>query len=285
MPLSLEAIRRHILIAMFSDDQLMDALVLKGGNALALVYQIGGRASVDIDFSMAESFPSLEDARTRIFAALRNEFSMVGYAVFDESFMVKPAQRGPSQPDWWGGYLVEFKLAEQAIFDRYRQEPDALRRHAAIVGPQQRRTYTIDISKYEYCEGKVRTLVDDYTVYVYSPEMIVIEKLRAICQQMPEYTITRNKTPRARDFYDIQQVVTERSIDLTSGENRRLIEAIFASKQVPLTLLERIRFQRNFHALDWPAVQASVSNLREGFDFFFDFVVEMAAGLETLWVK
>jgi predicted nucleotidyltransferase component of viral defense system len=36
MAISLEEVRRRILIAMFSDDELMDELVLKGGNALAL---------------------------------------------------------------------------------------------------------------------------------------------------------------------------------------------------------------------------------------------------------
>ena len=65
----------------------------------------------------------------------------------------------------------------------------ALRRRAEVVGPQQMRKYTIDISHHEFCEGKVKREVDDYTIYVYSLEMIAAEKLRAICQQMPEYAV------------------------------------------------------------------------------------------------
>jgi len=49
MTISIEEVRRRILIALYSDDELMDALVLKGGNALALIYKVGSRASLDMD--------------------------------------------------------------------------------------------------------------------------------------------------------------------------------------------------------------------------------------------
>jgi predicted nucleotidyltransferase component of viral defense system len=285
MTLSLEEVRRRILIAMFSDDQLMDALVLKGGNAITLVYQIGDRSSVDMDFSMAERFSNLEDARRRVFTALGREFGSVGYVIFDESFVAKPAQSGGQQPEWWGGYLVEFKLAERSIFEKHKKDLDALRRFAAVLGPQQRRKYSIDISKYEFCDAKIKAEVDDYTIYVYSPEMIVIEKIRAICQQMNDYTITRHKTPRARDFYDIFKVIIERDIDLTTKENLSLFRAIFDAKQVPLKLLGQVGDCRQFHEPDWPAVEASISGTHEPFEFYFNFVVDLVLTLKTLWVE
>jgi predicted nucleotidyltransferase component of viral defense system len=285
MTISLDEVRRRILIAMFSDDQLMDALVLKGGNALSLIYQIGERSSVDVDFSMSERFSNLEDARRRIFAVLQREFNSIGYVVFDEDFKVRPSQSSTKQPDWWGGYLVEFKLAERAVFDRYSSDLDALRRHAAVLGPAQRRIYTIDISKHEYCDAKVSAQLDDYTIYVYSPEMIAIEKLRAICQQMPDYPMTHHKRPRARDFYDIYQTINDRKIDLRTPKNLTLIRDIFAAKHVPLELLLRVRETMAFHEPDWPAVQTSVSGPLEAFSFYFDFVVQLILGLEALWEK
>lgn len=285
MTISLEEVRRRILIAMFSDDQLMDALVLKGGNALTLIYQIGERSSVDMDFSMTERFSNLEDARRRIFTALGREFNSVGYVVFDESFAVKPAQSGAKQPEWWGGYLVEFKLSERSIFEKHKNDLDALRRLAAVLGPQQRRKYSIDISKHEFCGAKIKAEVDDYTIYVYSPEMIVIEKMRAICQQMPDYTITRSKTPRARDFYDIYQVIMERDIDLTTKENLSLFRAIFDAKQVPLKLLRQIGDYREFHEPDWPAVETSISGPHDPFEFYFNFVVDLVSTLDALWIE
>ena len=62
--------------------------------------------------------------------------------------------------------------------------------------------------------------LDDYTIYVYSPTMIAIEKLRAICQQMPEYALQRRPSARARDFYDIYRERYVKSIcytDLGAG--------------------------------------------------------------------
>ena len=38
--------------------------------------------------------------------------------------------------------------------------------------------FTIDLSKYEYVAGKVEIELDDYAIFVYSPTMIAIEKLR-----------------------------------------------------------------------------------------------------------
>src|SRR5260370_29581935 len=77
-------IRRVAIIAMFSDDTLMEKLVLKGGNALDLVHRIGGRASMDIDLSIdGEDFADVEDLRNRIFRALESRFDSEGFVLFD----------------------------------------------------------------------------------------------------------------------------------------------------------------------------------------------------------
>ena len=44
-------VRRIVIIAMFADDTLFNQLVLKGGNALNLIYGIGDRSSLDVDLS------------------------------------------------------------------------------------------------------------------------------------------------------------------------------------------------------------------------------------------
>jgi predicted nucleotidyltransferase component of viral defense system len=103
MAISLKEVRTRILIALFSDDELMDALVFKGGNALALVHKVGSRASVGMDFSMEAPFPDLEKTRARVFEVLKREFGSIGYVVFDEKFENKPSQRSRGQPEWWGG--------------------------------------------------------------------------------------------------------------------------------------------------------------------------------------
>jgi len=283
MAISLDEVRRRILIALFSDDELMDSLVLKGGNALALIYKVGARASLDLDFSIESSFVDPQGAAERIYSTLSREFVSIGYVVFDKQFKLRPSRPSRDQPEWWGGYTVEFKLIEKKIYDELHGDAGALRRRAEELGPLQRRKYTIDISQHEFCEGKVQREVDDYVIYVYSLEMIVAEKLRAICQQMSEYAFGRAKKPRARDFYDIFQVVTSNNIDLTTPKNRSTVEAVFAAKQVPMRLLGEIQKYREFHAPDWPSVEASISGPRKAFGFYFNFVVGLGMALHSLW--
>jgi predicted nucleotidyltransferase component of viral defense system len=103
MAISLEEVRRRILIALFSDDELMGALVLKGGNALALIYKVGARASLDMDFSIDSVFADVKKTGDRIFDTLKREFGLIGYVVFDEKFEIKPSKRGEELPEWWGG--------------------------------------------------------------------------------------------------------------------------------------------------------------------------------------
>ena len=45
------------------------------------------------------------------------------------------------------------------------------------------------------------------TIYLYSPLMIVYEKIRASCQQLEDYKLVGDKT-RARDLYDIYKTLT-----------------------------------------------------------------------------
>jgi predicted nucleotidyltransferase component of viral defense system len=284
--MSLDEIRRLSLVAMVSDDALMDTLVLKGGSALALVHNVGERSSLDLDFSIASEFPDLEDTRQRMFRNLHRTFAEAGMKVFDEQFLLKPSVPSPHRPAGWGGYYLEFKLADQRTFDTFKSDLDALRRNAAVVGPSQRRKYTIDISKNEYTAGKVKRVVDDYTVYVYSLEMIVIEKLRAICQQLPAYEITSvTKRPRARDFYDIYQVCQLEHVHVGSATNRTLFVEVFRAKGVRRALLASVRDAHGYHAPDWPSVELSISGPHEEFRFYFDFVVRLIEELKPLWVE
>jgi len=119
--------------------------------------------------------------------ALVRHFNTVGYRVFDFSLVPKPSERSAGLPRHWGGYLAEFKLIDLKAFSAYRDKPDVLQRNALEVAPRSKRTFKIDISMHEYCEGKQAVCLGENTIYVYSVEMIVAEKLRALCQQMDVY--------------------------------------------------------------------------------------------------
>lgn len=193
-------IRRRAIIALFSDDVLSDELVLKGGNAISLIYGFGNRASLDLDFSIENDFKDVEETGRRLFRALEARFGEVGFTVFDTKFGRRPERERPAAGPRWGGYQLEFKLIEKSKAAPFGDNLEAIRRNALVIGPGQLRCFTVDLSKYEYCAGKVEKELDHYTIYVYTPEMIVVEKLRAICQQMPAYPLNPNKRARARDF-------------------------------------------------------------------------------------
>jgi predicted nucleotidyltransferase component of viral defense system len=282
--MDLREIRRVVIIALFSDDELMEKFVLKGGNALDIVYTIGTRSSVDVDLSMSDDFADVEDAQERIFRGLRDRFDSAGFVVFDEKFQLRPSVMREGQNPRWGGYQVDFKIADRATYEKHGNDIEALRRNASLVGPEQKRTFKIDISKYEFVEPKEETEIDNYTVYVYTLPMMAVEKLRAICQQMTEYEMRRNAKPRARDFYDIHSIVTLGEINLTNAENVELVRNIFAAKSVPLSLIGNIKNTRDYHIIDWPAVEQSVAGELNDFDFYFGFVVELAEKLQAAGV-
>ncbi len=248
-------IRRLTITALFADDKLVDELVLKGGNALNIVYELTTRTSLDLDFSIEKDFEDLKDVETRISRALSDRFDSAGYVVFDLTIQPKPQTDGSDERPWWGGYELNFKFIEKEKHITFRDDLEKLRRNATVLAPLQRRTFRVDVSKHEFIQGKVSKELDHYTIYVYSPAMLAIEKLRAICQQMPEYGMRGHGTARARDFYDIHQILTKTGIDLTTADNFKMIRNVFAAGNI------------------------------EEFDYYFDFVVQEADRLESLWVE
>ena len=177
----LEKIKRLAVVAMFSDDDLLERLVLKGGNALNLVHHVTTRASVDLDFSMEKAFApgELDSIRERVEHRLNQTFAPVGYTVFDVKLDEKPEGVTPDLADFWGGYRLEFKLIDTTKAAEFGAEINAIRRNAVPVGLRNRTRFEIDISKFEYCTGKQAIEFDGFTIYVYTPQMVVCEKLRS----------------------------------------------------------------------------------------------------------
>jgi hypothetical protein len=279
LPLSpLDVIRCAIIAALFSDDELYDHLVLKGGNALRLIYKLQERTSLDIDFSLDTDLGDLDATRQRLTWVLRDRLDSVGYLPLDERLEERPADPATL----WGGYLLTFKVIAKAEHARFAGDLEALRRNAVSFGALQRRNWHVEISKYEYCKGKILSEIDFQSIFVYSPEMLAIEKLRALCQQLPSYPHRAHPTARARDFYDIHALVTRIPLRLESTDPEQA-RAIFKAKSVPISLLRQLNQTRPFHAPDWPSVQLSTTGTLHSFDFYFDFVVDLAERLEPLW--
>ncbi len=267
-------IKRCTLQAMMKDELLMQGLVLKGGNALQLAYDITNRGSIDIDFSMENEFKDKDFERlSRVFDKnLNEEFSEIGLVAYDVKFKKKP--KTGSIPEW-RGYNLEFKLIEREKFDKYGDDIEAKRRNAIKINDLTQETkYTVDISSYEYVDKAVKKDIDGLILRVYTPEMILIEKIRALCQSMPKYKeIVTSAKPkkRARDLYDIW-MIHQHFKDLNLTEE--LFKNIFAAKRVPLSYLDNFEILREQNREDWEVVKQTISNGEEikDYDYYFDFV-------------
>jgi predicted nucleotidyltransferase component of viral defense system len=290
-----DKIKRLAIISMFSDDVLMDRLVLKGGNAMNIIYNIkGNRASSDLDFSIENEFNEVElnVIEEKVRKVLDLTFKTEGYNVFDINFVKRPQHReiDEQRKTFWGGYRVEFKIIKIDKFKEFKGELEIIRRNAIQVTETNSTKFSIDISKFEYIASKVEKELDSYTIYVYTPEMIAFEKLRAICQQMPEYgeiVASISQSARARDFYDIYLIVDYFMIKVCSKVNKDLIKIIFEAKKVPLEFIGKIENYREYHRPDFQSVIDTVKpgSSLESFDYYFDYVLEKFKCLEVLWIK
>ena len=279
-------LKRWAIMGVFADDDLMDLFVLKGGNALDIVHLLGSRASVDIDLSMAEDIDPLTvtDIEAKLHRGLNLVFGENGYVAFDIEVKPRPRQISADVEDFWGGYRVTFKLIATEKRRLLGDDLERLRREALMIGGEGK--LQIDISKHEFIEGKEASDLDGYQIFVYPPMMIVAEKLRAICQQMPEYRkiVRTNVRARARDFLDIHATVERFALDLRQPEFHDLVLSVFAAKRVPPSFLARINETKAFHEPDFVSVQATMHSkvkLRD-FGFYFDYVCGLAESLHFL---
>ncbi len=281
-------VRKLAIQAIYLDDNLSDILVLKGGNALSIL-ELTRRASYDLDFSLYECTMEDEELEEKFKAAITNYFEENDYKVIKFEFKVKPKKEVAPKLFKWGGYAIEFKFIdidkyteitkttqEATVKKAYAQE------YANMTGTND--PVLIELSKNEYCKDFHEKAFEDITIKIYSPWMIIFEKLRAICQQMEEYKKRTTSTPRARDFFDIyttsKAYVLEKTPPEEIEELKELCQNIFKIKEVDMSLLERLDEYRGFHEQSFQKVIDSVlekerSNLKS-FDFYFDETKKMA---------
>lgn len=278
-----ENIRKIILKALVSDDWFFKQLVLKGGNALSLVYKVGNRSSLDLDFSIESDFNDLNPVKQKIKDILYTAFENYDIRLFDYHFEKKP--QITSDP-WWGGYRVEFKLITEDLADKLNFNIFDMRRQSLVIDPgSQKRKYSIEISKFEFVSEKTKAKIDDVYIFVYTPLLLAVEKLRALLQQHPEYPqiSQKAKRSRARDFYDIWVICDYFSIKLDMY--LPVVESVFEAKKVDMNLLKKMHDIKDLHQASWADVEVSVSVDLEDFDYYYEFVNEAAQNLYTQWIK
>jgi hypothetical protein len=209
--------------------------------------------------------------------------------VFDVKLREEPHKLSGEFREFWGGYKVDFKTIAAETYEKLAGDERKMRSAAMTVVEEGGKKFPIEISKHEYVDEKVSEIVDDLTVYVYSPQMLVAEKLRAICQQMPEYRsyLRKHATPRGRDFLDIHTVAEYFRVDVASRAMHHTVARMFEAKRVDLGLLAKIADEqtKEFHRPDFVSIAPTIRPGFElqDFDFYHEYVVEKCRMLEAVW--
>lgn len=271
--MTIERIKETILTALYTHFELKDKFALKGGSALDMAYKLSGRPSMDIDLSMRDDFADPATIAELVNKVFTRAFDEKGFVVLDYSFTARPEIA--SDPIW-GGYEIRFKILAHEL-DRTLSDQRARQRHAVQYGSKLQQNIIIQISKHEYYHSTV-IVINTIPTQVYTPQMVCIEKLRALCQQMNEYTLNTTRHPRARDFYDIVLLQEHYTMNVTDTDFVRDVIASFASKKVPLSLLPHLEQYREYHRRDFTAVLQTIpSGSKEirSYDVFFDRVLAL----------
>jgi hypothetical protein len=159
-----DKVKRQTLVALFSSPLLQNVLVLKGGNLIDIAFEISQRSSIDLDFSIEGKFDDPEELRIECESVLRKAFAAQGYRVIDVRLEERPPYVSEELKGYWGGYTIKFKLIGDAAHERFQADAEQLRRRAIRLQGDSP-TFKIDISKFEYCEGKQVFQVDGQSIF------------------------------------------------------------------------------------------------------------------------
>lgn len=279
-------IKKLTIISLMQDDDLMEALVLKGGNAISLGYGLEDRASYDLDFSLEEDFDDIKEIQERLAKAMLEGFAINELTVFDLKILEKPKTQDPDLQQFWGGYMLEFKVISTEKYNHFKGDIEQIRRNAISLNPDNSTKFKVDISKFEYVgDHKQMMNIDGVYFYIYAPELIVFEKVRALAQKLPEYyrdvlkqdrLRAEDDRARARDFFDIYEIMENFEVDLTSAESIQTLKYVFEAKRVPKEYLRKIRSMEEIHRQGYQSVIDTISNkeVHKGFDFYFQYFLK-----------
>ena len=182
-------------------------------------------------------------------------------------------------PPYWGGYKISFTIVD---IEKHQDKIDSqdldnmkeLSKYGEDL-ENNRKKIEIDLSYDEYVADKKSYDLEGTTIYLYSPLMLVYEKIRASCQQLEDYKLVGNKT-RARDLYDIYKILTNpKQANLREAvldqDNFYILENIFKAKDVPLELMLKLDSKESDLAEDYKTkvIPQIVSSETEDFDYIF----------------
>ena len=249
--MNIEDVITEVVIAIYGSPQLAKLLILKGGSAMRMFDEQNTRLSIDADFSIEDVLTDSDPIFSEMERCFASKFATRNFDLIDFKAKRKPKKARKGFPEWWGGWACEFKLVDRK---HHKKTVITRRRNALIPAGANSPKIKIDLSEHEYCGEQRTKIIDGTSIRAYSREMLVLEKLRAICQQHPDYQYRQKTKNRARDFYDIHSLTVDPSDEFIQRCKLHL-NAVFDAKEVPQWIL---------HAL-WDD-DAFIDQFRRGFD-------------------
>ena len=209
--ISIESVIEETIYGLYHDGIFTKNILIKGGQAIRIKEKIKQRLSIDLDASVKGAIPDPDIFFIGFKKSLDKQFSKINLTVIDFQKNKRPKKPHPDAPNFWTGWQVTFKLRENI---KSKQKKKAIVPDGS-ASPE----IVVDLSEYEYCDDfesmelKIKSESKKVVTYWYSTEMLVVEKIRAICQQHPDYPLRQTTTSRARDFYDIANLIKKKIED------------------------------------------------------------------------
>jgi len=265
--MKIDEVINETIIAIYRDPEPSIQLFLKGGSAMRLFDDLTSRLSIDIDFSINTAVDDVDNFFDTMKSKIGRSFHELKYEAIDFKWIRKPSRKSKDKPDWWGGWSFEFKIVSHV----HRGKSNGIKRRNALIPEGANSSKIIvEISEHEYCKNGRTKIINGVNILGYSRELIVLEKIRAICQQHPDYKFKLSKN-RARDFYDIYELTKDVDDDFAHRCSLH-IENVFRAKEVPVIILQSFweddfidRQRRGFD---------QVKNTVQGKVYDFDFYLE-----------
>lgn len=272
--MKIEEVIEECLVAIYQNDIFNETLYLKGGQAFRIAEKSLERLSTDIDFSVKGSIEDPDSFFKILEVTLKNHFSAINLYAFDFNPVKKPKIAKTGAPDFWNGWAVSFKLIEKT---KMTYELDKLRREAIWPEGAEGKNINLEISQHEYCDSIQKIELRGSIIRSYSRALLILEKLRALCQQHPEYLL-KGEGFRARDYYDISTLLNKYTLKGESvallAECKLHIDGVFSAKSVDKNLLLKITEPKftSIQAANWEQARATISGDKEPFAYYVSVV-------------
>ena len=132
----------------------------------------------NLDFSMQSDFQDFAVYENKIKQTLDKTFNEEGYKIIDFKFKKKPQICGEDLMEFWGGYSIDFKVIDKQTYFTIRVIFQNCVYSQMILIRNTKKILQLILVNLNIVQARNLDYVDGLKIYVYSPEMIIFEKIK-----------------------------------------------------------------------------------------------------------